>query len=157
MVITDLHRQNELFQNKISELENSNGWDHESEKMLKEMQKMQEAIDDAKYENESLRDEKHMFRNQVFSLKNVNESQQKLINFLNVNQEQDNSNSPFFYQKMDSSILNQHKKNFSPISEVDKEFENTVGIENYNIEEVKESEHEGNSSNSGKKFSFKFR
>ncbi len=142
MVITDLHRQNEIFQNKINKLEDSNGWDNQSEKMLREMQKMQAAIDEVKHENEALRDEKHIFRNQLFTLKNVNESQQKLINFLNESKGNNYSNSPSFYQKVDLSIQNQHKNNFSPISEVDNELENTVGIKNYHTNENESQENE---------------
>ncbi|CAI2385628.1 unnamed protein product [Moneuplotes crassus] len=140
-VINDLQSQNKDFQHKISELERSNGWDQASEKMLKEMRKMQEAIDMVKHENEALRDERHMFQNQLYTLKNVNESQQKLIQFLNSEKENsdnenENNNEKSFYNRADSSFINRnHDNNFSPISEEENEFGNTLELEDKKITE----------------------
>jgi hypothetical protein len=126
-VITDLQHQNEIFQSKIADLENSNGWDHQSESMLREIQKMQDAVEFVKHENENLREEKYVYKNQLITLKNVNESQQKLINFINDNKENNASFSPSFYNKIDDShsMVLRNDGNYSPISEDKNEYEET--------------------------------
>lgn len=88
-------------------MESSSGWDLDGEALLREIHRMQESINKVKKENEALRDERHMFQTQLITLKNVNESQQKLIKFLNEsNEEKDASHSPSFYQKMDRELNN---------------------------------------------------
>jgi RNA polymerase-interacting CarD/CdnL/TRCF family regulator len=102
-----LEESNEVFQQKIEQMESNSGWDIDGERLLKEIQRMQESIDKVKQENETLRDERQMFHSQLITLKNVNESQQKLIKFLNEsNETKDMSHSPSFYQKMDREIMN---------------------------------------------------
>jgi len=107
--------------------------------MLEEMQRIQEAIDEVKHENETLKDEKHIYHNQLSTLKNVNESQQKLINFLNENKQgNETPKSPSMYKKIETSILNQ-ENNFSPISEDENEFQNTVELQTFEANEDKNS------------------
>lgn len=137
-VITDLQNQNEFLKAKIDEIENKNGWDHQSEKMLAEMHKMQEAIEYVKQENENLKEEKYiyndkksleikMYRDQLVTLKNVNESQQKLINFMQDSKDNNASFSPSFYNKIDDShsLMYRNDANYSPISEDENEYEST--------------------------------
>jgi len=85
-VIDDLYSQNQIFQNKINQLQDSSGWEETNQKLLK----MQDSIKDIKHENMSLKDEREMYYSQLMTLKNVNESQQKLINFLNESKQEGN-------------------------------------------------------------------
>lgn len=126
-VITDLQSQNEFLKAKIDVVENKNDWDDQSENMLAEMHKMQEAIEYVKRENENLKEEKHMYRNQLVTLKNVNESQQKLINFMQDSKDNNASFSPSFYNKIDDShsMVYRNDANYSPISEDENELEST--------------------------------
>ena len=68
---------------------------------------MQESIDAVKQENQNLKDQRELFENQLITLRNVNESQQKLINFLNNSSANENRSSPsFFYEPNDKNHEN---------------------------------------------------
>ena len=68
-VIFDLQKQNENFQSKIVELEKTQGWDDKSEEMLRRCKAMQESIDAVRQENETLKNQKFLFENQLNTLK----------------------------------------------------------------------------------------
>lgn len=129
-VISDLQNQNEKFQRRIMQLEQSNAWDDTSEKMLQEIQKMQESIDAVKYENKNLKDQKEIFQNQLITLRNVNESQQKLINFLNNSTSNDNRSSPSFFYDIHYRGIDT-PQDFSAIEENEKDNDESFSHNHY--------------------------
>ena len=114
---------------------------------------MQESIDAVKLENEELKDQRSLFESQLLTLKNVNDSQQKIIDYLNKsNMNNDMVSSPKFFNHYQSEM---RAKDFTPdlsvISE-DEKVANCSKIENLqrnsytesNNNENEESENESN-------------
>ena len=79
---------------------------------------MRESIDEVKKENEDLRDQRWIYESQLMTLKNVNDSQQKIISFLNKsNNKKELMSSPTFFPKYQAEMeINNFAQDYSASS-----------------------------------------